>query len=162
MRTGKLVDSGPAKNNAKLISEKEMMEAKIAPDNRLDRTSGKAEIGRVGIRAGTRLCPAAVPPPGVSTWTRSGRRRTETSALSLSSSLDALEQHGRSPVSVTTIVPRSTPRTIRARAEVTRPGQALRAPRSPGLPCDRVCSAAACRRPADPHRRSAALPRTPR
>src|SRR5438132_13502204 len=42
--TGRLVDSGPDRKSAKLISENEMMKAKIAPDNRLDRNSGRVTL----------------------------------------------------------------------------------------------------------------------
>jgi hypothetical protein len=46
MCTGRLVDCGPVRNSAKLMSENEMMKAKIAPETRLDRNSGNVTMSR--------------------------------------------------------------------------------------------------------------------
>jgi len=62
MCTGRLVDCGPVRNSAKLMSENEMMKAKIAPETRLDRNSGNVTMSRdrdAGGGLGGRLINAA-------------------------------------------------------------------------------------------------------
>src|SRR5215831_18857795 len=44
MCTGRLVDCGPERNSAKLMSENEMIKAKIAPETRLDRNNGNVTL----------------------------------------------------------------------------------------------------------------------
>src|SRR5258707_14309323 len=55
MCTGRLVDCGPVRNSAKLMSENEMMKAKIAPETRLDRNSGNVTMKNARTREGPRL-----------------------------------------------------------------------------------------------------------
>src|SRR5262249_7049012 len=57
--TGRLVDSGPDKNSARLMSENEMIKAKIAPDNKLDRNSGKVTLTNACSRVAPRLIAAS-------------------------------------------------------------------------------------------------------
>src|SRR5271166_568541 len=57
--TGKLVDSGPDRKSARLMSENEMMKANIAPDNRLDRSNGKVTLKKAWRGVAPRLVAAS-------------------------------------------------------------------------------------------------------
>ena len=57
--TGRLVDSGPDRNRAKLMSENEMMKAKIAPDRRLDRSNGRLTRKNAWRRVAPKLIAAS-------------------------------------------------------------------------------------------------------
>src|SRR4029077_1385502 len=57
--TGRLVDSGPDRNKARLMSENEMMKAKIAPDRRLDRSNGRLTRKNAWRRVAPRLIAAS-------------------------------------------------------------------------------------------------------
>ena len=59
MCTGRLVDCGPDRNSARLMSENEMMKAKIAPDSRLDRSSGRVTLKNACTRVAPRLIAAS-------------------------------------------------------------------------------------------------------
>ena len=59
MCTGRLVDCGPDRNSAKLMSENEMMKAKIAPDNKLDRSKGRVTLKKACTRVAPRLIAAS-------------------------------------------------------------------------------------------------------
>ena len=52
---GRLVDCGPDRNSARLMSENEMMKAKIAPDNKLDGSRGRVTLKRACSGAGREL-----------------------------------------------------------------------------------------------------------
>ena len=54
MCTGRLVDCGPVRNSARLMSENEMMKAKIAPETRLDRNSGNVTLKNACTRVGAK------------------------------------------------------------------------------------------------------------
>jgi hypothetical protein len=57
--TGRLVDCGPDRNSARLMSENEMMKAKIAPDKRLDHNSGRVTLKKACGRVAPRLIAAS-------------------------------------------------------------------------------------------------------
>ena len=56
---GRLVDSGPDKNSARLMSENEMMKAQIAPETKLDRNSGNVTLKNACTRVAPRLIAAS-------------------------------------------------------------------------------------------------------
>ena len=57
--TGRLVDSGPDRKSARLMSENEMMKAKIAPERRLERKSGRVTLMKACTRVAPRLIAAS-------------------------------------------------------------------------------------------------------
>src|SRR5436190_9518693 len=57
--TGRLVDSGPDRNRARLMSENEMIKAKIAPDRRLDRSKGRLTRKNAWTRVAPKLIAAS-------------------------------------------------------------------------------------------------------